>query len=148
MRHLIHVTRTASGNKELTVEGAATLVRYHVLLREHADELAEAEERGEAIDHLADEKLLEAEVLHQRDPELVIALGFAAGACAAVARRHGATMEALLELDASGLDGEQRAKLEWLLDGLRRTMAPGPVRVATPEEFPEVLRTAVVLQQN
>jgi hypothetical protein len=148
MRHLIHVTRTASGNRELQVDGAATLVRYHVLARELPEELAEAEERGDAIDHLRDEQLLESEARHQGDPEVVIALGFAAGACAAYAQRRGATIEALLELDPSGLDEGQRAKLDWLLDGLRRMVGPEHVRAAPPAEFPELLRAAVARQQN
>lgn len=148
MRHLIHVTRTASGNRELSVEGAVTLVRYHSLQRELPDELAEAEEHGDDIGHLRDEKLLESEVLHEGDPEVVIALGYAAGACASYARRHDATIEALLELDPSGLDEQQRAKLEWLLEGLRRMVGPEHVRMAAPSEFAELLRVAVLQQQN
>ena len=148
MRHLIHVTRTASGSRELTVEGAVTLVRYHALERELPDELAEAEEHGDDIDHLRDEKLLEAELVHEGDPEVVVALGFAAGACVSYARRHSATTEALLELDPSGLDDPQRAKLDWLLEGLRRMFGREHVRIAAPSEFLELLRVAVLHQQN
>jgi hypothetical protein len=148
MRHLIHVTRTASGNRELQVDGATTLVRYHALEREIPDELAEAERLGEAIDHSRDQQLLAAEVDHAGDPEVAVALGFAIGACAAYCRLHGATLEALLELDPSGLDEEQHAKLDWLLGEMRRLVGEQRVRSAPPAEFAELLHSAVAQQQN
>jgi hypothetical protein len=148
MRHLIHVTRTASGNRELAVEGAATLVRYKALEREIPEELEETLERGEAVDHARDERWLESEVLHAGDPELAVALGFAIGACAKYAQRVGASIEALVELDASGLDEEQRAKVEWLLEGLRRVVGRDRVTVAEPAKLEEELRAAIARQQN
>jgi len=148
MRHLIHVTRTVSGTKELAARGATTVVRYHALAREMPEELERAEEAGEGIDHRRDEEFLASEVARAGDPEVVIALGFAVGACAAFARRHGATVEALLELDASALDEEQRAKLEWLLETLRRMVGREQVKVAPPSTFQELLDSSVAHQQN
>jgi hypothetical protein len=146
MRHLIHVTRTASGTRELEVAGATTVVRYRALEREIPEELEETTERGEAVDHVRDEQWLASEIAHQGDPEVVVALGFAVGACVAMAKRQGATIEALVELDEGGLDEEQRAKVHWLIDGLRR--AVGRVDVVRPPELEEALRTAVARQQN
>ncbi|MSP60597.1 MAG: hypothetical protein EXR72_09710 [Myxococcales bacterium] len=148
MRHLIHVTRTTSGTRELSVDGASTLVRYHALLREIPDELEEAEEHGDGVDHRRDELFLASEVAHAGDPEVVIALGFAIGACASYARQNGATIEALIELDDAGLDEEQRAKLQWLLDSLRHVVGREHLQIAPPAQFPELLRSAVIHQQN
>jgi hypothetical protein len=146
MRHLIHVTRTASGVKELEVAGATTVVRYRALERLIPDELEERTERGEAVDHLRDGEWLSAEIAHQGDPEVVVALGFAVGACVQVAQREGATIEALVELDEGVLDEEQRAKVKWLLDALKQSV--GRVAVAQPGALEEALRAAVVRQQN
>lgn len=148
VRHLIHITRTASNTQELTVPGATTLVRYRALEREIPDELAETLQRGQAVDHLRDEHFLASEIAHSGDPEVAIALGFAIGACAAYARQQGATIEALVELDLDALDVEQRAKVDWLLTTLRNAVGPANVHLAPPTGFLDRIQAAVGQQQN
>jgi len=149
MRHLIHVTRTASGTRELAAPGATTIVRIRALERQIPDELRDADERGDTIDHLRDERFLAAEVAHAGDPDVVVAIGFAFAACAAFASSEGATIEALLELDQAALtDDEQRARVGWLLDSLKRVAGSDRVHTAPPSSFEELLRSSVARQQN
>ncbi len=148
MRHLIHVTRTASGTREYQAPGATTVVRIHALERQIPEELREAEETGEVIDHLRDERFLAAEIANAGDPEVVVAIGFAFAACAAFAEAQGATIEAILELDESTLSAEQRERVAWLMESLRRVAGRDRVQAAPPAEFEDRLRAAVARQQN